>query len=513
MRRYTISVDGRTICYRRAGNGPVVILLHEMPRSSLAVVPLLLSLAARFTVLAFDMPGHGCSDPLPLDRPEIEDYSDALAAALAALGLARVPVYGTHTGAALALDLGNRHPERVSAVLLDGLALFTDLERDSFLRHYLEPFMPRWDGSHMAGLWSRVRDQYSFFPWHLPGRGARLTFAPPSLDQHQNVVLDLLKAGDRYRLAYAAAARYPALERIGSCLVPVTVMAREDDLLHSHLERLPDDFPRHAIQKLGSDRSLSAEAVSSWFAQYATAGAPEPVRQDGALRFVHDAHGELLLHTQGSDGERPLIFLHNQPGSSRTARPLTRLVARRRQVLTFDLPGSGESSAGGDLPRRLLDAIDSLAIETFDLAGEFIGAVAAIQAAAFAGARCRGLTLIDPPPDGEELSALRKSYPLDLLPLQWDGRHMMMAWHRQRDGLLYNPWYDKSRPAMIEMPRGVDIDLLQEAALATLQGAETEPESSRTLLSTRIGQFLSLRDDPPTVVRRMPLRHIAAALT
>jgi hypothetical protein len=90
---------------------------------------------------------------------------------------------------------------------------------------------------------------------------------------------------------------------------------------------------------------------------------------------------------------------------------------------------------------------------------------------------------------------------------------MMMAWHRQRDGLLYNPWYDKSRPAMIEMPRGVDIDLLQEAALATLQGAETEPESSRTLLSTRIGQFLSLRGDPPTVVRRMPLRHIAAALT
>jgi pimeloyl-ACP methyl ester carboxylesterase len=174
-------------------------------------------------------------------------------------------------------------------------------------------------------------------------------------------------------LAYAAAVRYRAAERINSCLVPVTVIAREDDLLFSHLERLPEDFPRHAIKKLTPDRTLWVEAVALWCAQNASAAAPEPVRQTGALRFVHDAHGELLLHSQGSGGERPLIFLHNQPGSSRTARPLTRLVEQRRQVLTFDLPGSGESSAGGDLSARLLAAIDTLGIETFDVAGEFTG--------------------------------------------------------------------------------------------------------------------------------------------
>jgi hypothetical protein len=123
------------------------------------------------------------------------------------------------------------------------------------------------------------------------------------------------------------------------------------------------------------------------------------------------------------------------------------------------------------------------------------------------------LTLIDPPPgDAQDLASLRKSYPLELLPLQWDGRHMMMAWHRQRDGLLYNPWFDKSQSAMTEMPRAVDIGVLQEAALATLQGGGAEPEACRNLLSVRIGDFLTGRDSPPAVVGRMPRRLLAAAL-
>jgi pimeloyl-ACP methyl ester carboxylesterase len=510
IRRSTVSVNGLTVCYRHAGSGPPVVLLHEMPRSSIALLPLIQVLAARFTVYAFDMPGHGCSDPLPIDRPDIEEYADALALTLEALQMPRVPVYGTHTGAAVALDLGNRYPERTSAVLLDALALFTERERDSFLRHYLPAFTPDWEGTHMAWLWSRVRDQYSFFPWHLPGTGARLNFAPPPLEQHHRVVLDILRAGDRYRIAYAAAVSYRAFDRLPTCRVPIAAMARDDDLLFTHLDRLPDNFPEKAVIRLGADRVIWASTVADWLSSHATETAPPPAEQSMALRFFHDPQGDILLRREGPAQGQPLVFLHNQPGSSLTARPLTRLIARHRPVYTIDLPGSGESTAGGDTIQRLRAAIDSEGLARFDLAGEFTGAVLAAKLAADMGRRSGVLTLIDAPPDGERLLELCASYPLDLLPFAWDGRHMMTAWHRQRDALMYSPWFDKRRPAMIAMPHAIDLAHLHECTIATLQGAEHEPDACRQLLSDPLGKILARRTQPPIMLPAGDARTVGA---
>ncbi len=482
-----------------------------MPRSSIALLPLIETLSKRFTVYAFDMPGHGCSDPLPLEQPDIEDYSDALARALAALNMPRIPVYGTHTGAALALDLGNRHPDRVSAVLLDGLSLFTDYERDSFLRHYLTPFTPDWEGTHMAWLWSRVRDQYSFFPWHLPGTGARLAFPPPPLEQHQRVVMDILRAGDRYRVAYSASVRYRGGDRLATCQVPIATLAREDDLLFPHLDRLPNDLPNCDIIRLGTDRDVWARTIGDWLGAHATETPVAPAEQSPTTRFIHDAQGDILLRRDGPSQGRPLLFLHNQPGSSLTARPLTRLIAQRRPVLAFDLPGSGESSGGGDSTQRLAAAIDSLGLDDFDIAGEFTGVIAAAKLAASMGTRCRTLTLIDPPRDGAERAILQTAYPLDLMPLHWDGRHMMMAWHRQRDAMLYRPWFDKSRAAMIPMPYAVDLAHLQECAIATLQGAAQEPDACRALLAQSLEPLLAGFHTPPVIMPAADARILAAA--
>jgi pimeloyl-ACP methyl ester carboxylesterase len=81
MRRCFVTVGQRQVHYRRAGEGPPVVLLHGSPRSSLALVELIEALAGRFCVIALDTPGYGTSDALPTARPSIADYAEAVGSA------------------------------------------------------------------------------------------------------------------------------------------------------------------------------------------------------------------------------------------------------------------------------------------------------------------------------------------------------------------------------------------------------------------------------------------------
>ena len=81
--RHYISVDGRLVHYRKAGTGPLLLLLHQSPQSSLDHVELMGRWAGRFTMIAPDRPGCGQSDPLPDAAPGFDRYGDAIAAAVA----------------------------------------------------------------------------------------------------------------------------------------------------------------------------------------------------------------------------------------------------------------------------------------------------------------------------------------------------------------------------------------------------------------------------------------------
>ncbi|MBT6277389.1 MAG: hypothetical protein HOI95_25065 [Chromatiales bacterium] len=89
--RHFVDVAGREVNLRRSGGGPPVVLLHESPRSSVALSPLMSRIADRFTVYGFDTPGFGGSDALTLDSPDAADYADALAETLDVLGYLKYP--------------------------------------------------------------------------------------------------------------------------------------------------------------------------------------------------------------------------------------------------------------------------------------------------------------------------------------------------------------------------------------------------------------------------------------
>ncbi len=461
-RHFITTAAGRAVHLRRLGAGPPVVLVHESPRSSVALLPLAERLASRFTVFALDTPGYGGSDPLADPSPEITQYAHALAETFDTLGLGCAPLYGTHTGAAIALEFARLYPERTAVAVLDGYPMFTEAEREDLLHAYLPPFRPAFDGTHVAWAWSRVRDQFSFFPWYRAGRAARFDRSPPPLDIMQQVVADMLAAGDGYRVGYAAAFRYEAAAPLGQLTAPAWFVARDDDLLFPHLDRLPDLPPGCGIERLDADRDRWAAAIADIMARHpGDADAPAmpalPALFGGGphRRYLQGGGGSLLLRSDGPASGRPLMLLHPLPGGGRQIAPLMRRLARTRPVLAPDLPGSGESD---DAPLDVLQALD---LPEMDIVALGASAATALDL----GHLAHRLVLVDPPPARPRDPAVIDRELPDLTP-RWHGGHLAAAWHMLRDDLIFKPWYDRRRQAARRL--GVDIDV------ETLQGRFTD---------------------------------------
>jgi pimeloyl-ACP methyl ester carboxylesterase len=104
----SVKVGGRTIAFRRRGQGPPLVLLHGAVCDSRDWRPQLEALSDEFTVVAWDAPGSGGSFDPPEDYG-LDGYADCLAAFVEALGLERPHVLGLSFGSGLALELFRRH--------------------------------------------------------------------------------------------------------------------------------------------------------------------------------------------------------------------------------------------------------------------------------------------------------------------------------------------------------------------------------------------------------------------
>lgn len=482
-RRQSVDIAGREVSFRYAGSGPPAVLLHESPRSSVALLPLMERLAGRFTVFGFDTPGFGGSDPLAMDRPSSADYADALADALAALGIARAPVYGTHTGACIAMDLALRHPERVSVAVMDGYPVFTAAEQEELLRAYLPPFRPSWDGAHVAWLWARVRDQFTFFPWYAAGNLGRLPRDPPPLDFHQLVVEDFLRAGDRYRPAYAAAFRFDGIGPLTEVQAPVAVVAREDDLLFPHLDRLPASLPdRIAVHRLSADRDAWGAAIGEIMAAHpGQAAAPQPAADPlGARpvrrRFIETPAGAAHVRFAGPQDGRATVLLHRTPGSAAELDDRLVRLGRRGPAIAIDLPGNGESDAAPvpGLPAVvdwLGGCLDALGIRECDMAGEGSGAAFAAALAADGPAGVQRLALAQAPAGANERPEAAGAPACPDLRPRWDGAHLAAAWYWARDSLLYRHWNERTVAGAWRLPDDPPVNLLHARFTGAVLGA------------------------------------------
>jgi pimeloyl-ACP methyl ester carboxylesterase len=117
----TISADGTTIGYLRAGTGPAMILLHGSNQSGRSLSGLAAALSDSFTVYLPDRRGRGASGPHRADhslRTEVDD----LAAMLEVSGAERV--FGISSSGVIALEAARTLPAiRKLAVYEPGLLL------------------------------------------------------------------------------------------------------------------------------------------------------------------------------------------------------------------------------------------------------------------------------------------------------------------------------------------------------------------------------------------------------
>jgi haloacetate dehalogenase len=109
-----------TVRARVGGAGAPLLVLHGYPQTHLMWHPVAERLAARFTVVAADLPGYGDSF-----RPSVSDdhaahgkraLADDLIAAMSALGFDRFAVAGHDRGGRVGYRMALDHPEVVTAL-------------------------------------------------------------------------------------------------------------------------------------------------------------------------------------------------------------------------------------------------------------------------------------------------------------------------------------------------------------------------------------------------------------
>jgi pimeloyl-ACP methyl ester carboxylesterase len=266
MLRAFADLPERQVHYRHGGGGATpLVMLHASPGSSRQLQPLATALSASRRVIAPDTPGNGDSPALSIAQPEIADYAAATVAFLDALGLDRIDLYGSHTGASIAVEVAILAPDRVRAVVLDGIGLFSDEERAEHLAHYAPAITPDLGGAHLNWAFMFCRDQYLFWPWYKQAaensRGAGL----PSAAALHVWVLEVLKAIETYHLAYRASFRYPKRDRLPLVAQPLLLMAGQNDPLLDNTREgaaLLGRAPMVVTPKSGSADAVAAVARS-----------------------------------------------------------------------------------------------------------------------------------------------------------------------------------------------------------------------------------------------------------
>jgi pimeloyl-ACP methyl ester carboxylesterase len=110
-------VNGATLYYEEHGAGTPVVLIHGGLTSSAMWEPVLPDLVDSFRVITPDTRGHGRSTN-PSGKLSYAQIADDVAALIAALGLVRPIVGGYSDGGQVTLELGARHPDAASALIV-----------------------------------------------------------------------------------------------------------------------------------------------------------------------------------------------------------------------------------------------------------------------------------------------------------------------------------------------------------------------------------------------------------
>jgi pimeloyl-ACP methyl ester carboxylesterase len=117
MEHEEITLHGHRVSFRRAGWGPVIVLIHGITGSSETWADVIEPLAENYTVVAPDLLGHGQSAK-PRGDYSLGAYASGIRDLLGAIGHDRGTIVGHSLGGGVAMQMAYQFPERCERLVL-----------------------------------------------------------------------------------------------------------------------------------------------------------------------------------------------------------------------------------------------------------------------------------------------------------------------------------------------------------------------------------------------------------
>jgi pimeloyl-ACP methyl ester carboxylesterase len=267
LKRRFADVGALQVHYREGGTGGAtpLVMIHASPGASRQVAPLAALLAQGRRVVAPDTAGNGDSDALPDPTPAIPDLAAHARAAIDKIVDGKIDLYGSHTGASIAMEIALTAPEKVRRLVIDGMGLYAADEQSDVLRNYAREIAPDLEGTHLLKVWHFCRDQYLFWPYYNRTAEGRLPNGLPDAEEFHDFVVEVLKAMRTYHRSYRAAFRHPKRDRLVKLNLPVLVLTSPSDMLDSYAAEVASLIPgaaRAATPRWGAPDFHAATAAT-----------------------------------------------------------------------------------------------------------------------------------------------------------------------------------------------------------------------------------------------------------
>ncbi|MCP5081048.1 MAG: alpha/beta fold hydrolase [Alphaproteobacteria bacterium] len=201
--------------YLHEGSGPNLVLIHGVGSQHGDWEGVAKALAGKFSILRYDLRGHGTS-AAPPGPYEIEDFAADLIALMDEIGLDRPHIAGFSLGGLIAQCIALNHPDRVDKLALLGTVAGRTPEERARVEGRLE-FIA---SSHPADYFDQ-----SVSRWFTEAFQA----ARPDVVAARKAVVTAMD-GDAYAAAYYALAMTDFADRLGEISHETLVATGEDDI-------------------------------------------------------------------------------------------------------------------------------------------------------------------------------------------------------------------------------------------------------------------------------------------
>ena len=268
-------------------SGRLLIALQSAPGSAAPLAPLLAGLAPSRRIVAPDYIGNGDSDR-PDHQVDIARLAQDTLDLADALGEPHFDLWGTHTGALIALEAALIAPHRVGRLILEAPPLLPPEFTADILANYLPKLTPDPWGLHLQQAWNMRRDMFLFWPWYRATRSAVRPLRLPDAGFLHDWTLGLLKSGTTYDRSYRAAFEYDTRAALARLQTPALVCAGPADMLADGLAVAATLAPGMV--------TVRATPATVWY----------PHQGDGAIAETIAIYEEFLGKAPPAKGQWPL---------------------------------------------------------------------------------------------------------------------------------------------------------------------------------------------------------------